>query len=132
MNKFRVLTISLVIIFSSALSAHAKTILNGTYINGPNCGYNCCFEIEVKNKSYRSQDTCNTPNMKGFSRWRSVSELNYVAKGVIKSPLKNSPQLCLKSLITKTRSSKTKTGYLDSEHSSCTTKGWIYSPRMAQ
>jgi hypothetical protein len=132
MNNLKISGISLVIIFSSILPAHAKTILNGVYINGPNCSYDCCFIVEVKQQSYRFQDTCNTPNMQGFSRYRSVGELKYITKGVIKSPLKNSPQLCLESLITKTKSSKTKTGYLDRDHSRCTVKGWIYQHRMAQ
>jgi hypothetical protein len=132
MNNFKFLGISLVIVLGSVLPAHAQKILNGVYINGPQCGYDCCFTVEVKNRLYRSQDTCNIPNVTSFSNWKSIGELSHVAKGVIRSSLKNSPQLCLQSLIVKTKSSRTKTGYLDNEHSLCTTKGWVYKDRMAQ
>lgn len=132
MNNLKISGISLAIIFSTVLPAHAQKILNGVYINGPQCGYDCCFTVEVKNRLYRSEDGCNTPNTTIFSSWKSVGELSPIVKGVIQSPLKKSPQLCLKSLIAKTKSSKTKTGYLDNEHSLCTIKGWIYKDRNAQ
>jgi hypothetical protein len=130
MNKFKVSGAALLMIFTTTLPAYAEKILNGKYTNSPLCGYDCCIIVEVKNSLYRSQDACaNQEN--GLSPWKSTNELQSVRKGVVRSPFKRVPQLCLESLITKTRSNQTRTGYLDSLHSTCTAKGWVYNTKAA-